>query len=472
MAERSPRNWLTLVLLGAAAAVPWHRLPAQQESSPPGTPSAETAGDGRGPETSESQYDDEFRDPVDASAPSDPKAAKRLQQAESLIAQQRWERAQEVLLFTLDRAEGAMVRRRDGRLVSVADEANRLLGTLPRDALELYRRQYGPAADKLLAEGVTSGRRELVEQVATQFRHTRAGGEAVRRLAAIHFDRGEFGLAARRYRQLAAADFDPAARIRAAYAFAATGDVQEAERLLASLTDADRAAMPAGWDADRLVAAAGRFGESRLVDDWLLPQGDATGAALVRAGEPVLLRRWSRPLTHRSEIQEQIDRTTQDLRDEGRATVPASVPLAVGDRVAARTLRGVAVYSSSDGRLLWETVDENSPERLLAAGDQSIDAETRQVIRFRFQFGADPSAGASDQKPLANLLYRDGVYGFLSSDGERLFAVEDHSPLLRPEAVFLDGPAGGAVRRSAASNRLVAYDLDTGRPAWPAFGGL
>ncbi|MDQ3332487.1 MAG: hypothetical protein M3552_17865, partial [Planctomycetota bacterium] len=164
----------------------------------------------------QSSYESESRDAIDASAPLDPKAgAKRLQQAESLIAAGRVDRALDVLLYTLDQADGAMVRRSDGRLSAVTVEVNRLLGTLPQQTLDLYRRQYGGAAEKALHEAVASSRRDLIERVAVQFRHTEAGKAAIRHLAAIHFDRGEFGLAARRYAELLDDGLDPGSRLRA-----------------------------------------------------------------------------------------------------------------------------------------------------------------------------------------------------------------------------------------------------------------
>jgi hypothetical protein len=79
----------------------------------------------------ESSFTTGFRDAIDASAPQDAKAANRLQLAESLIHKGQFERALEALLYTLDKADGAMVRLADGGLASVADEANRLMGSLP-----------------------------------------------------------------------------------------------------------------------------------------------------------------------------------------------------------------------------------------------------------------------------------------------------------------------------------------------------
>lgn len=455
MAEHPLRRWFTIaIILSNLATLSASGFAA--DSAPPssGQPSA-TGPMSKVAEPTEfsSRYDDEIRDVVDAAAPLDSKTGKLLRQAEMLLAEQKWERAQEVLLFTLDRAGEAMIRRRDGKLVLVSAEANHLLGELPEESLALYRRQYGPAAEKALASAIARGERSEIGRIAVQFRHTDAGREAIRRIASTHFDRGEFGLAAVRYRQLAESRLEPAVLVRAAYASAAAGDAEHAERLMAELTDADRAMLRKDVDIDRLITTATeRAATTHVVTDWRFPQGDAAGAAVATAGEPVLLRRWSRPLTDRPALQDQVERTEQDLRDDDRATILAAIPLAVGDLTVSRTMRGIDVHKVSTGELLWEMAGENSAERLLASGRQRPAARLQAGIRFQIQFGPNPAASSGDNKPLPNLLYRDGVHGFLTSDGERVFAVEDHFP--------------------AASNQLVAYELLSGRPAWPEYGAI
>ncbi|MDQ3330544.1 MAG: PQQ-like beta-propeller repeat protein [Planctomycetota bacterium] len=207
-----------------------------------------------------------------------------------------------------------------------------------------------------------------------------------------------------------------------------------------------------------------------------MPFGDPTASAIARQGEPVLLRRWHRPLTHRAPLYSQIERLTLDLRDAGRATVPAAIPLAIGDRVISRNLRGVSVHSVTDGRLLWETDEEFSPERLQSAGsDPFADPALRQAFQMRFQFGPDPSQGLNEYRPLTNTLFHDGVHGLVSSDDRRLYVVENDGANDVGDARLnfngLNIQAGGT-QLGQPLNRLVAYDMKTGRPAWPQFGGL
>jgi outer membrane protein assembly factor BamB len=428
-----------------------------------------------------SAYDSGARDAVDASASHDAKAAARLQRAESLIDTGKPDRALEVLLYTLERAEGAMVRKSDGSLAPVAAEASRLLGTLPAATLDLYRRQFGPAAEKALAEATSSGRRDLLEKIATQFRHTSAGSEAVRRLAAMHFDRGEFALASRRYRELLPDGLEASLRLRAAYAATAAGQEENAAEFLSGIDESDLTKISprvsSQRELDDLIAQAASSGSQPILDDWRSPFGNPSATAISREGDPVLLRRWHHPLTHRASLQTQIDRLTEDLRSNGKSAIPAAIPLAIGDRVVSRTLRGVSVYAVADGRLLWETEEGMSPERMQSDGAGLIvDPTLRQMFRLRGQFGPDPSQGITgNYQPLVNAVFRDAVYGHISADLQRLYVVENTADEDDSVARFNGNPfnvAAGEAISGRASNRLVAYQLDSGRLAWPEFGGL
>lgn len=420
------------------------------------------------------------RDAIDAAAPNDVKAAKRLQQAEGLIRAGRFDRVLEVLLYTLDRADGALVRLGDGRMSPVVNECHRLMGALPPATLDLYRRRYGPAAEKALSEAISSGRREAVEQVATQFRHTAAGGKALRLLAAIHFDRGEFGLAALRYRELPVRELDPSIRLKASFAAVKSGQTDLAKEFLGALSEAEQDQLgrrhAGGIDIEAVLVRAETPDSHDEVRDWSMPFGNPTATAIAEGGEPIMLRRWHHPLTHREPLASQIDRLTADLRDAGKATIPAVMPLAIGDRVITRTMRGVSVFSIGSGASLWESEEGFSLERQWSDGtDGAIDPEMRQALRFRGQFGPDPSTRMLEHQPLPNSLYRDGVSGQLSSDGQRLYVVEPSESHGASNDYRENNGFGGALptgNAGSVANRLVAYDLETGRLAWPDFGGL
>ncbi|MEX0717986.1 MAG: PQQ-binding-like beta-propeller repeat protein, partial [Planctomycetaceae bacterium] len=73
----------------------------------------------------------------------------------------------------------------------------------------------------------------------------------------------------------------------------------------------------------------------------------------------------------------------------------------------------------------------------------------------------------------------DGVTGLLASDGRRVFLVEDQAHSLQQQMYSQWNVWGGGwseeqdmLGRSFATNRLTAYDLRTGRPAWSGGGPL
>ncbi|MFO1093874.1 MAG: PQQ-binding-like beta-propeller repeat protein [Planctomycetaceae bacterium] len=78
-----------------------------------------------------------------------------------------------------------------------------------------------------------------------------------------------------------------------------------------------------------------------------------------------------------------------------------------------------------------------------------------------------------EQHSLTNLLYRDAGYGLLSSDGQRVFSVENS--VLMPPASFSwwgnNSPESqDPYERDWSSNQIHAYDLATGERLWEAGG--
>src|SRR6185436_5056094 len=79
-----------------------------------------------------------------------------------------------------------------------------------------------------------------------------------------------------------------------------------------------------------------------------------------------------------------------------------------------------------------------------------------------------------EQHPIAQLLFANGNFGALSSDGRQLFSVEDDTFVMQQIQQYWgnnDPSKQDALRRSWTSNKLVSYDLHNGRPLW-AVGGV
>lgn len=77
--------------------------------------------------------------------------------------------------------------------------------------------------------------------------------------------------------------------------------------------------------ADGWIAAAKTTlgpGRTPLLQDWPLPLGSASHNGIAAGDEPLLIPRWSVPLTNRYNVSSQVEDLLLDLQDSGRATIP------------------------------------------------------------------------------------------------------------------------------------------------------
>jgi outer membrane protein assembly factor BamB len=418
------------------------------------------------------------RDYIDSRAPQDPDDIKRLRRAESLVKDGQFDAAITLVQRLLDRQQDTLIRNDNEEWVSVRQQANRLLSKFPGRFREGYRLKYGSAARDLLDEGLKSGDLKVLADVATRYFHTEAGIEAARKLAAIYLDRGEYGIAARWFARVLEAEpsdgGDPKWLLQAAYAFRRAGDLPESKQLLKrvdklvadnSLVLGGHPVRPAEW-LNKFKAASG--GNTQVSEWWTL-FGTSSRTGTVDGGDPLLLSRWSQPTTHSHIVHRHIDRLLEALTDNRRAVIPAAVPLTVGGKVVFRTLRGILVVDAESGSPLWESREGISAERLLSGR-----VPTASYDRFsRGYYPSNNNNGYGDYHPLTGLLFHNGNYGLISSDGTRLFVIENMAllPNVGPYARYSSDPEQyDRYRRSWMTNKLTAYDLNSGRPVWEIGG--
>src|SRR5262249_47963320 len=105
---------------------------------------------------------------------------------------------------------------------------NRLIGTMPREGLEVYELRFGHEAKKLLNDAKTKNDPELLARVETRYLHTEAGTEAANLLGTYHLDRADYVKAALGFKQLLglpdADKLSPITYLKAALAFRRTED--------------------------------------------------------------------------------------------------------------------------------------------------------------------------------------------------------------------------------------------------------
>lgn len=426
------------------------------------------------------------RDYIDSRAPHDLKVEQMMRAAENAIRRQEWKVAQELLQRLLDLPEDSLYRQADGRWLSVRRSANQLLGNAPKSFLEDYRTQYAGLALQLLNEARRSGRTSDYVTVATRFLHTPSGYEAANYLGSLHFDRGEFGLAAVWFDEIAhstaSLTTDGAWRVKAALANRQAGDLSASEKLLEGLSETSRLRVnlgtggvnPEAWVGGTVAALPVR---SLVLSDWTQLYGSVARLGTSRGSEPLLSPLWSLPLTSSHTVRRRLNWILQDLLDQDRTPVLAAAPLVMEGRVVYRDLRGVRAVDLETGKTLWESLEGVSAERILG-GLPPQQLEGRESWRFRAQFQQDFNEyqGQSvEYHPLASLLFRDGIYGIISSDGQQVFVIEDHGILSRNQPGQHWGWDGANEPQDPhgvpwKTNRLVSYDLKTGRPRWSVGG--
>ncbi len=439
-------------------------------------------------ETAESEAADDAsfpgRDNVDAHAASSPKLNKNLTLARRAVEQEEWLDAVRLLQALLDEPQDFLYPRPDGEWVSLQREAELRIATLPEAGRRTYQTEYTGVAQQMLTAGGGLGNLEACIEVARRYGHTQPGQRAADAIATMYFDRGAYDLAARWYLDLwetrGPVTESVEWRARAIYALILAGRDDEVSSLLNALGDeavvpwlarSDEGGRMADWLQQQEPAPSGPIPE---YENWVTLYGSPSRIGSATGGDPLLLRRWQQPLTYRYAIKRQIDDLLLDLEDNQRAPIPAMMPVVVNGRVAFRTLRGLAVADIATGRLLWESSEGVSPERLLT-GDAQSNSPSRTVrMRIVGRVVADYGANQFDQHQLTGLLFRDGGYGLLSSDGRRLFAIEQSALMAQSNYGYwwggMDPSSQDAFGRDWASNQIVAFDLESGAQLWEVGG--
>lgn len=426
------------------------------------------------------------RDFMDGRAPHDLKVEQVMRAAETAVRRKDWKSAVELLQKILDQPEDTLYRLSDGRWQSVRRSANELLGSSPAETLQDYRTQYSGLAQQMLNEARRSGRTADYVNVANRFQHTPAGHEAINYLGSMHFDRGEFGLAAAWFQQIIDSNLshDGPWRVKAALASRKAGNLADSQEFLAGLdqTSINRvnlgsgAVEPETWIGGKATELPGR---TVALNEWTQIYGTAARRGTAIGGEPLLAPLWNLPLTSSHTVTRRLTWLLQDLTDQQKSPLLAAMPLVAGGKVIYRDLRGVRAVDIETGNTIWESIEGVSPERILG-GLSNQNVESREAWRFRInQFQVDNQeyqGQSAEYHPLASLLFRDAIYGVISSDGQQVFVIEDHGVLSRHQPGQHWGWDGTNDSQDPygvpwKTNRLVSYDLKSGRPRWSIGGG-
>lgn len=440
--------------------------------------------------------DPNARDHIDARAPKDRKQSEALRKAQAAADSGDWPGALELLQNILAQEEDSIDRFEKDGWDSVRSRAIRLLLKLPDEVARAFRQRWEAEAKRKLDESERSGQNrfgqdsfgtsEQIARLATRFLWTEAGQTALDRLASRQVNRGEFRAATRWFRLLADANSVLTTartwQLKAAMAAKLAGQQELAEKWLkgdGSRGDdetlelhGERIQVREWWNSlspQRVVTTS--------LNDWPMFFGAPNRAGTSAGGEPLLLPRWQQPQTLIQPLQRQLEILVEECQDQNRATLPVAHPLLVNGLVAVRTLSGIQVFDLKDGRPLWTSSERWPAETLIGSGNGPIGSQAvvngvpvAMPNRFNtnFEFNGQPI----DNHPLSQLLFANGNFGPLSSDGRQLFGVEDET-VVTPTYGYWGGgdmSRNDPLRRSWLSNKLVSYDLRSGRTLWTVGG--
>lgn len=443
---------------------------------------------GFGDEEEEEENGSKKRSKSDPRAPFNSKMTTLFKKAMTHFKAGETRQSLDVLQKLLEAPEDSLYETAPGKLISIRSAAHRLLAQMPGADLEQYRSENSAAAKRQLQQAQAIGSATALAQVANRYFQTDSGFEAANLLVNRHLDRGEYGLAAYWLRELleshAPVTRTLAWRTKAEFV---ANKIESAtlKALLAKQPPVDGKTILGGEQVNRvewLAKIAKPEGiMTPALQDWPQFFGSSKRVGQVADGEPLLMPRWSYPLTFSLAIHEKLTQLDADLRDEDQTPIFTFNPLLVDGKIVFRSYRGVKVLTADTGQVLWETSDDPAVEDVLSAsstdsaesaseGGRNAFFPNRRITMFQQQELEE--VPASDN-PLTHLLYRNANHGLLSSDGQRLFVIEDLSVMtnLQPGQYWgEDLPEEDLLGRPLGINRLAAYDLQSGRSLWEVGG--
>jgi len=400
-----------------------------------------------------------------------------LSKARQLVQQERFAEAVQCLGAILDAPEDAFFRsgEKTDLYPGLKAEAQAMLGRLPRQGRELYELQYGARARQMLTAAAAAGDAAGLAEVSRRYFHTRAGYEATLLLGLYHWNHGSplaGALTLKRLKDSApmAEEFEPGLSLALAACWLRSGAAEKSQALLDELkarfplvsVKIGGNEVPIAGTAAKLLGAGGQSpGAGRALEGWLMPRGNPARNAPTAASAPLLSVGWRVPTAEHPYVESLLGLIQQANREQDRWALPAAQPLVVEDLVLMRTARNLLAVDFTTGKRVWEVPGDDPFESL--ADSPSFPGSSDGAA-----FGYPAGVAFDLQSSLRFRLWGDATFGTLTSDGQRVYAVEDLSLDLgaaSARAMFMPS------RRPLPTdprpyNRLAAYEVRSGKLVW------
>jgi outer membrane protein assembly factor BamB len=369
-------------------------------------------------------------------------------------------------------------------LQSVRLSSQKMIGKMPKAGQDAYRLKYGVLARNILTEASKTGNWKQTADVARKYFHTISGHEAMYRLGIYHADRSSPLAAAACFEKVRrlpemAKKWEPVLSLRTAICWSQVGNQEKTQAALKAVLQST---------GNQPVIIAGKpvalFQNPDEGPEWLAkhfqvhqPLSSANSQWTVFRGNPSRNPRTVVPVNPTNiawrmttitdptdPARDQIERVESAIQTQLKKTVaslsatiqqqqptrfPQMSPIATNDIVVSRTLGCLRGISLKTGKRLWESIPDETLENLLTTDGQGPIPSSRQIV----------------QQLVGQRIWSDITWGTLSSDSNRVYAIEELG-----SAFTIYDPATRKRIVPKPSNRLVAYDLKTGRMSW-SLGG-
>ena len=325
---------------------------------------------------------------------------------------------------------------------TINDDIIDRLRKLPKEARDSYAFQFEPTAKRLLENAVAAGSLDEIQMTARKYFLTTSGASAMLLVGIAQLERGDY-----------AAAFLTLDRLKRLH----TSIPDTLKPILDQALEEVQSHLPKAADQPPSSLPPHGISESAWLEQigWRIPAGSPDQNSGTQAAAPLLEQNWTVPIFHRLTLERETEALSRQVRNGDDVYIPASQPLVVGDLFITRMLGETIAVDTNSGKRLW------------------IASE----LEYRFPEGVNipprPMYAAYNSTTTLRLFFwHDRISQQLSSDGERIFSIDEH--ILHGHylaaAAFGRGipnlPGGGEDRRYDPGNTLTARDLKTGRILW------
>ncbi len=364
-------------------------------------------------------------------------------------------------------------------VVSIKQQAMRLLGSLPRAGREVYELQTAGQARRLLDEAIESGNVSGLMEVSRRFFHTPLGYQATMLLARYDLDQGRPLAAALELERLQASPaalalFGVELPLQLSICWSLAGNEEMASRAVQALVDlnaaqpeevivaglktflpTDQAGMRS-FVAELVGAGINAAGTQRR--QWTLFRGGPDRNPTTIGGMPLPKIEWHSQATTEPSEEPALLALYQSTLDAGIAALPVMQPLAIGKQLIVKSGRFLLGIDLATGLRVWPYPDE------LFLATEPLDSLPREI-----QLN-EAALEQLRQNDIRQRYWQDATLGQISSDGERVFLLREPDES-EQSSMQLMRNLGNPREAVNGFNRLVALDLaGQGKTLWTVGG--